>query len=206
MRELWAELSASMRLLRVNAGMSLRQAELASGWGRGTLSQVENGKARPGRDLVEWYEQRFHGDGLLLSLYAEARGARGPLTSLRAGPPNVLDGDALIVEAPLLPAGELVPTGAEIVAGWTFHNTGPVSWEQRRLQRIGAHAAVRLIASPPFVPIPDCGPGERVDVRVPIRIPEVASTFAAHWTVVDESGRSCFNPPVVVRVVVTASP
>ena len=67
--ELWAELSASMRLLRQRAGMSLRQAELASGRGRGTLSQFENGKARPGRDLVEWYEATFFGDGLLLSLY-----------------------------------------------------------------------------------------------------------------------------------------
>jgi transcriptional regulator with XRE-family HTH domain len=193
-QELWAELSASMRALRRNAGMSLRQAELASGRGRGTLSQIENGKARPSRDLTEWYDATFGGDGLLLSLYAEARGAHGP-TSQRHFYPNVRDGDAMAVESALLPEGELVPCGSDVVAGWTLANTGTVAWSGRCVERVGAHAAARLIASAPEVPVPDCRPGERVRVELVLTVPEVAGTFAAHWVMVGDDRRPCFDGP-----------
>ena len=60
-RELWLELGANMRALRTAAGLSIRQVEAQSGIGRGTLSQVENGKARASRRLVEWYDAELHG-------------------------------------------------------------------------------------------------------------------------------------------------
>jgi transcriptional regulator with XRE-family HTH domain len=205
-RELWAELSASMRILRVNAGMSLRQAEVASGRGRGSLSQIENGKARPGRDIVEWYEATFQGDGVLVSLYSEARGIRGPREGVREVVGQAEPGDALQVESPLLAEGALVRAGAAVVAGWTLVNAGTVPWRGRRLKRVGAVAAARLISSGPFVEVPDCAPGARVPVEVAITIPFLASTFAAHWVVTDGSDRSCYQPPAVVSVLVTAAP
>jgi len=191
-QELWAELSASMRAMRRNAGMSLRQAELASGRGRGTLSQIENGKARPSRDLVEWYDKSFGGDGLLLSLYAEARGAHGP-TSQRHFFPHLQDGDAISVEGALLAEGELVECGADVIAGWTLRNRGGVPWRGRFVERVGAHAAARLIASAPEAPIPDCEPGAAVQVQVVLTVPEVAGTFAAHWVIVGDDRRPCFE-------------
>jgi transcriptional regulator with XRE-family HTH domain len=195
-----------MRILRVNAGMSLRQAELASGRGRGTLSQIENGKARPARDVIEWYDATFHGDGLLISMYSEARGIRGPRERDRSLGADVEPGDALQVESPLLPDGALVRPGADLVAGWTLVNAGTARWRGRRLQRVGTLAAVRLISSGPYADIPDCAPGDRVAVEVPITIPSVASTFAAHWVVTDTAGRSPYQPPALIRVVVTAAP
>lgn len=205
-QELWAELSASMRALRRNAGMSLRQAELASGRGRGTLSQIENGKARPGRDLTEWYDTTFGGDGLLLSLYAEARGAHGP-TSQRHFFPNVRAGDAMRVESSLLPEGELVQCGSDVVAGWTLVNSGTVAWTGRQLERVGANAAARLIASAPGTPVPDCEPGDRLRIEVAFTVPEVPGTFAAYWLMVDADGRPCFEGSTGrVRVAVTARP
>ena len=205
-QELWAELSATMRILRRNAGMSLRQAELASGRGRGTLSQIENGKARPSRDLAEWYDATFGGDGLLLSLYAEARGAHGP-TSQRHFFPHVQAGDGVAVESALVPDGDLVECGSDVIAGWTLANTGAVPWAGRFVERVGAHAAARLIASAPSAPIPDCAPGERVRVEVALTVPEVAGTFAAHWVVVGPDRRPCFDGAAGrLRVIVTARP
>lgn len=204
-RELWAELSATMRVLRQRSGVSLRQAELASGRGRGTLSQIENGKAHPGRDLVEWYDTAFSGDGLLLSLYAEARGAHGPSSRPQAFP-HIRPGDVVKVEETVLAEGELVPCGADVVAGWVLFNAGSVPWSGRRLERVGAHTAVRLIGSPRATPIPDCEPGDRTRVEFPISVPDVAGTFAAHWIVVDADGRRCYEPSERLRVLITARP
>jgi transcriptional regulator with XRE-family HTH domain len=192
-----------MRLLRVAAGLSLRQAEVASGHGRGTLSQVENGKARPARELVEWYDTSLNGDGLLISLYAEARGARGPGAS-RVDPARVRPGDALRVEAPLLALGTLVRPGAHLTAGWTFVNTGRVAWFGRRLRRIGVPAAARMITSPPAGSLPDCGPGAAASITVPVDVPGQAGTFAAYWQVVDSEGCPCFGPAETITLLVVA--
>lgn len=203
---LWAELGASMRLLRQNAGRSLRQVEAASGWGRGTLSQVENGKARPSRGLVEWYDAVLGGDHVLLSIYAEARGAHGPSAPGRPADLRIIDGDALAVDRPLLPFGVAVPVGSTVTAGWTLVNAGTVDWAQRRLGRVGAHAAARLLASAPAVPIPHCAAGDRVQLNVEIKVPLLPGTFAAYWQVLDAEGRRCFPVADALSVLVTAQP
>lgn len=207
MRELWAELSSTMRLVRQNAGMSLRQAELASGRGRGVLSQVETQKARPNRDLVEWYDTTFDGDGLLVSLYVEARTA-GPAstpawTKVR---PHALDGDAMAVDAALVAAGELVATGADVVAGWTLHNCGTVRWQQRSLRRVGAPAGTSLLRSAIRTPVPDCRPGELADVRLTLGAPDRPGTVAAYWEVTDDCGRPLYDRAHLLSVVVVVRP
>lgn len=180
-----------MRALRESAGVSLRQAEARSGWGRGTLSQVENGKARPSRTLVEWYEQAFDADGLLLSTYAEARGAHR--SEYRDSPaPHVLDGDAFECANPLLPVGALVRAGRTVTVGWTLHNTGTVSWTGRQLRRVGAHAAAQLLGSPRAVDLPDCPPSGTVDARIEVTAPATPGTLAAYWQIVDARSRPCF--------------
>lgn len=201
MTEVWRRLGADMRALRVQAGRSLRQAETASGWGRGTLSQVENGKARPSRALVDWYEAAFDGDGLLVSTFAEARGAH------RAGPSRadglaVVPGDGFAVDGATLPHGQLVPAGADLEAGWTFVNTGDVAWQGRRLRRVGTHSAAQLLSSPRSVAMDDCRPGGTVSVRVPLHAPETPGTLAAYWSIVDEDDRRCYPAPSLVDVLV----
>jgi transcriptional regulator with XRE-family HTH domain len=205
-RELWVELGATMRMLRTRAGMSLRQAELASGRGRGTLSQIENGKARPGRDLVEWYDAAFGSDGLLQSIYAEARGAHGPQNSRPGdGAVEPLPGDELRVSHASLASGQLVEPGSLLTAGWLLCNAGSVPWVGRRLRRVGTHAGVRLIVSRPAVPVPDCLPGDAVTVQVEVEVPPIAGTFAAYWQLVDLYDRPCFPGPTPFAVVLTAS-
>jgi transcriptional regulator with XRE-family HTH domain len=202
-QELWAELGASMRILRTAAGVSLRRAELMSGRGRGSLSQVENGKARPSRDLVEWYDDAFSGDGLLLSIFAEARGAHGR-RSRQGQDLHVLEGDAMRVLRDALAHGERVPPGARLPASWTVGNDGAVPWNGRRLRRMGAAGAVRVITSPAFVSVPDCPPGEQVVVTVPVTVPDAPGTYAAYWSMVDAAGCVCFAGPTKFALVVTA--
>lgn len=180
-----------MRALRANAGVSLRQAETRSGWGRGTLSQVENGKARPSRALVEWYETAFDADGLLLSAYAEARGAHRTERRVEL-PPHLTEGDDFQCANPLLPSGALVRAGRIVTLGWTLRNTGTVAWVDRRLRRVGTHAAAQLLTSPPAVDLDDCPPGGAVDARVEVTTPSTPGTLAAYWQIVDAEGRPCF--------------
>lgn len=179
-----------MRVLRESAGVSLRQAEARSGWGRGTLSQVENGKARPSRALVEWYETAFDADGLLLSAYAEARGAHRNERPVL--PAHITEGDAFDCADPLLPTGALVRAGQAVTLGWTLRNTGTVAWVGRRLRRVGAHAAAQLLISPPAVDLGDCPPGGAVDARIEVTAPSTPGTLVAYWQIVDPEGRPCF--------------
>lgn len=204
-RELWAELSASMRALRTNAGMSLRKVEAEAGFGRGTLSQVETAKARPNRDVVEWYDTAFGGDGLLLSLYAEARGAHGP-SSRRASAAAIDPADALLVMSVEPAHGGVVTTGSVVCARWKIRNAGAVPWRDRRLERVGARAGMRLVASDASVRLPDCEPGDAVVVEAPLGIPAASATYAATWQVVDAEGRLALPLDLALSVHLVARP
>lgn len=204
-RELWLELGASMRALRIAAGVSLRQAELASGRARGTLSQVENGKARPGRELVDWYDATFGGDGLLLSIYAEARvGPVAPRSAVRNGGSAIacVGADGVEVVSMHPPAGHLVPADVPVEVSWTLRNAGTSAWFGRQLRRIGAYAGSRTISSPAVVDVPDAIPGEIVTVELLVRSPSSAGTAVAYWLMV-AAGEPCAVPQPVVAALLT---
>lgn len=199
-RELWQELGASMRALRIAAGVSLRQAELASGRGRGTLSQAENGKARPSRDLVEWYDATFGGDGLLLSIYAEARvGPLPPRLASSSGGSVIacLGADGVDVVATYPPAGHIVPADVDVDVSWTLRNAGALRWRERQLRRIGPRAGARTIASPAAIDVPDTAPGSTAVVKCVIRSPASAGTAVAYWQMYTADEPSAVNQPVV---------
>lgn len=200
--QVWQELSASLRQLRAAAGDSLRAVEKTTGWGRGSLSQIENGKARPTRAQVEWYDARFGGDGLLVAMYAEARGAHGPTGR---GPVEAMlrTGDSVEVTDVDTPLGAVVRTGATVPVGWTLHNTGTVPWRGRHLHRVGPRAAPGLIGSPTTAALPDCAPGDHVSVRFDIEMPMIAATLAAYWEITDQQGRPCYQVPILLRAVLT---
>lgn len=203
MVEIWAELGDTMRQLRRASGESLRQLEAESMWHRGTLSEVETGKSRPSQELIDYYDTRFAGDGLLQSLYAEAHAISpvvGPLLNRR--PERQVAGDAMDVLESAVPAGVLVQPGAEFVVGWTLRNAGSVPWIERGLVRVGASAGARLIAGPPEQPMPDAAPGHTVDVVITLVAPEFSGTVAAHWRMVHANGDFCFSANE--RLVVTA--
>ena len=201
--ELWAELGATMRALRVQADRSLRTVERASGWGRGTLSQVENGRARANREQVEWYDAHLGGDGLLVAMYVEARTAHA-VPRQRALGTGTVPGDAFEMVTSVLASGESARVGSTLAAGWTLRNAGTVAWTERSLARVGAPAALRLITSDALVPVGPCEPGETVDVHFKITVPDAAGTLAAYWHIVDRDGRPCFAPPTLLPVTLLA--
>ena len=202
--EIWDELGTTMRGLRRAAGQSLRQVEKDSGIGRGTLSQIENGKARASRRAVDWYDNHLGGDGLLASMYGEARGAHRQEPAGHPSEAAVQDGDAFAVLACTVPTGAVVEAGAHLDVIWTVVNSGRVHWQGRRLARVGTHRALRLINSDPWVSLPDCAAGERAHARATIAVPELPGTLAAYWQIVDDRGRPCFRAPSLIALIVTA--
>lgn len=196
---LWSELGSTMRRMRGEAGVSLRELESRGQWRRSTISQVENGIARPSRQLVEWYESELGSDGLLLSIYAEARACQ-----LRSVVPDDGGDDVLLTIDVDPPAGLLVNRAARLQARLTVANAGRTPWRERRLQRVGAYAGRRLISSAPYVTVPDVAPGEHADVVIPVRAPELPGSAVAYWRLADREGRRAGSAgePVAVLLVV----
>lgn len=193
-----------MRRARDEAGVSLRELENRGAWRRSTISQVENAKARPSRELVEWYDAELGTDGLLLSIYAEARSRQ--LLSRRGDDPADGPSDVVAVIDVDPPAGLLVDRAARLQATFTLANNGPTAWQGRELHRMGAYAGLRLINSAPETPVPDTAPGEIATVVLTLRAPERAGSVVAYWSMVDQDGRECATtcPPIAVLLVVEA--
>ena len=58
-----------MRKLRETTTWSVRQTAKEYGRSAAHISRVERGGSPPTRELVQFYEDQFEGDGLLLSLF-----------------------------------------------------------------------------------------------------------------------------------------
>ena len=199
----WDELSETMRRLRRASGESLRRVEAQSKWTRGALSQVETGKARPSLALVEFYDERYEGNGLLSSLFAEAHAihtAVGPVVTTPAT--RALPGDAMGVLHCDVVNGQLVGPSSELPITWTVCNSGTVSWRGRLLRRVGATGGVRLLSGPASVAIPDADPGALVRVETTVTAPDVAGTVTGHWRMAHPDGSYCYAPDVVLQVTV----
>jgi hypothetical protein len=190
---LWDELGASMRRARRGTGLSLRQAQVRSGYSKGMLSLAENAKARPSRQLVHWYDEQFAADGLLLSIYAEALTASVPDPLRSVGrTERPVEGDAMTCIAVSPPSGHVAAPGAELVVRWTVRNAGTVAWVGRALRRIGAVDGARVLTSERTVPVPDTHPGAEVEVACAVVAPSRVGTVAGFWEIVDDHGGATF--------------
>jgi hypothetical protein len=196
--DLWRELGESMRRLRRANFKSLRQVEAESGWGRGLLSQVENGKARPAAELVEFYDLNFGGDGLLIALQVDAYMVQSRSNAgARSARERLVPGDRAEI-APQHPAqGLVVAPSASVEVVWAARNTGSVPWRGRRLHRVGAVAGTRVISSPRQLELPDVDPGDCVEVQDTVTAPAAAGTMLAHWRLCDADGAYCFASNVL---------
>jgi transcriptional regulator with XRE-family HTH domain len=193
-----------MRRVRGEAGVSLRDLEARGAWRRSTISQVETGKARPSRELVEWCDAELGSDGLLLSIYAEALAHQ--LRTHGSETCDVCLDDVRVVDVDP-PAGLLVPPGARLPARVTLRNAGRQSWRGRELRRMGAYAGLRLIGSTPETPVPDADPGEIVDVAIDLHAPEVPGSAIAYWKLATGPGDNAHecaqsSPPIAVLLLV----
>src|ERR1700682_2765076 len=99
----------TMQKLRLVHGVRVRQTADEYGCSASHISRVERGDTKASRALVQFYEERFEADGLLLSLFEVAehaneqkrqRGRRGKLK-------RAIEGDATAFVDDTIPQGTL---------------------------------------------------------------------------------------------------
>ena len=159
------------------------------------ISRVEQG-SKPSRELVQFYEDTFQGDGLLLSLFEVAehnaeqdrRRAGGKRPRLR----RAIPGDASTFVDDTIPHGTLMEPGQMFEQTWRVRNSGEVAWEGRRLERQGPLTGPGLISSLRYVDIPDTKPGQVAAITAPFKAPTYDCSSIAYFKMVDAKGILCF--------------
>lgn len=185
----------SMQKLREINFWTVKDTAKAFGCSPSHISRVEHG-SMPSRELVQFYEDTFEGDGLLLSQFEvaihaseqERRRAGGHRPRLR----QAIPGDASTFIDDTIPHGTLMKPGAVFVKSWRIRNCGSVLWTNRQLERQGPLTGPGLISSPRYIPILDTPPGETVRISTPLKAPTYDCASIAYFKMVDEEGKLCF--------------
>lgn len=97
--------------------------------------------------------------------------------------------------------GAFVKVGSTFEQTWELENTGFVRWQDRALKEL---ASEELRPTQSVVPIPPCGPGERVTVTVEFTAPAEPSSCRSVWQMVDADGRVAFPWAAGIRCQVLA--
>jgi transcriptional regulator with XRE-family HTH domain len=185
-----------MQKLRLVHGVTGKQVAEEFGCSPSHISRVELGQNKPTRALVQFYEQRFEADGMLLSLFEVAEHApeqeRRRAGGRRPKLYRALPGDASTFLGDTIPHGTLMAPGQAFVKTWRIRNSGTVPWQGRRLERAGPLTGPGLISSLRFVDVPDTAPGETVEIAAPLKAPTYDCTSIAYFKLVDSEGRLCF--------------
>jgi transcriptional regulator with XRE-family HTH domain len=185
----------NMQKLRQVSGLTGKQVAQEFGCSPAHISRIEKG-SKPSQELVQFYEDRFGGDGLLLSLYRvaaqapeqERRRAGGKRPKLQRAVP----GDASSFVDDTVPHGTLLEPGQVFEQTWRVKNSGTVAWQGRRLERQGPLTGPGLISSLRFVDIPETKPGEVVAITAPLKAPTYDCSSIAYFKMVDGAGVLCF--------------
>jgi transcriptional regulator with XRE-family HTH domain len=178
--------------LREQAGITQAQVAADIGIDPSLISRVERG-SRPASDrIIRYYGERFGAPDLLSGLAEIARESerdrrrrRNPLLIARQAR-YPLEGDEARFVAETPPDGATVPCGATFTKSWTIRNSGSMPWHGRRLRRIGPTTGPWTLTSARFVPVPDTNPGEKVEVSVQLRAPQMETAAVAQWKMVDK--------------------
>jgi transcriptional regulator with XRE-family HTH domain len=210
-----------MRELRNAAGVNLQELARSSEWSKSRLSNAELGREAATYDIVRFYEERFHAQGVLLSLYQaleEERRERDrrrrpkrrvapaepwatptyPAVSPRAvGYPH---DRSVFIRDVSVPDDTVVQAGEHFVKIWEIQNGGKVIWEDRFLTRQGPSRGADIMESPPIVPIPPTESGEHVQIAVEMRAPFAEGSSVSIWKMTDEDGNLFFADTYVYGV------
>jgi transcriptional regulator with XRE-family HTH domain len=185
----------SMQKQRLIHGWTGKQAAAAFGCSPSHISRVEQG-SKPSRELVQFYEDTFEADGLLLSLFEVVEHApeqeRRRVGGRRPKVHRAAPGDASIFVGDSIPHGTLMQPGQVFEQTWQVRNSGTVAWAGRRLERQGPLTGPGLITSLRFVDIPDTEPGEVATITAPLKAPTYDCSSIAYFKMVDADGRLCF--------------
>lgn len=186
----------TMRKLRQTTKVSAAQTARDFGCNASHISRVERGDNAPSRALVQFYEDRFEGDGMLLSLYEVAIQAgeqeRRRLGGRRPGMLRAVPGDASTFVDDTIPHGTLMTPAQQFVKTWRVRNSGTAPWEGRRLERQGPLTGPGLITSERCVTVPDTKPGGVATISVELKAPGYDCTSIAYFKMVDGEGALCF--------------
>jgi transcriptional regulator with XRE-family HTH domain len=184
-----AVLGWTMRAMRRVAKVSGADLAAQFGCSPSHISRVEHGTAKPSRELVQFYEDTFQADGLLLSLYevvAHANeqnrrrtGGRRAQSLIQAEP-----GDASRFIGDTIPHGMLIRPGESFEKQWRIENTGSVPWVGRQLERQGPVTGPGLITSERYVEILDTAPGETASITARLRAPSYDCSSIAYFKMV----------------------
>ncbi len=184
-----------MQKLRLVNGWTGKQVAESFGCSPSHISRVEQG-SKPSRELVQFYEDTFQADGMLLSLFEVAEHApeqeRRRAGGHRPGLKRSIPGDASTFVGDTIPHGSLMKPGQMFEKTWRIKNSGTVSWQGRRLERQGPLTGPGLITSPRFTDIPDAEPGEIVEIAAQLKAPTYDCSSIAYFKMVDTKGRLCF--------------
>jgi transcriptional regulator with XRE-family HTH domain len=189
-------LAWTMQKLRMVNGVTGKQVAQEFGCSPAHISRVEQGHTKPSRELVQFYEQRFEAEGMLLSIFEVAdhaaeqdrRRAGGKRPRLH----RAIAGDASTFVSDTIPHGTLMAPGQVFEKAWRIKNSGTMSWQGRRLERQGPLTGPGLITSLRFAEVPDARPGDTVEITAPLKAPTYDCASIAYFKMVDAEGRLCF--------------
>lgn len=185
-----------MQKLRLANNVTGRQIAQEFGCSPAHISRIEQGSTKPSRELVQFYDDRLDGEGMLLSLYEaavhapeqERRRAGGKRPKLQ----RALPGDASAFVGDTIPHGTLMTPSQVFEKVWTIRNSGTVPWSGRRLERQGPLTGPGLITSERYAAVPTAKPGETVQITAQLKAPSYDCTSIAYWKMVDADGALCF--------------
>jgi len=185
-----AVLGWTMRQLRRVAKVSGARIAKEFGCSPSHISRVEHGTSKPSRELVQFYEEAFEADGMLLSLFevVEHAAEQGRRRSGGHRPRLVHaePGDASTFVGDTIPHGTRLAPGEWFEKEWQVRNSGKVPWIGRQLERQGPLTGPGLITSERYVPIPDTKPGKVAAIRAKLRAPSYDCSSIAYFKMVRE--------------------
>jgi transcriptional regulator with XRE-family HTH domain len=188
-------LGLTMQKLRIVNGWTGKQVAEAFGCSPSHISRVEQG-SKPSRELVQFYEDTFEADGLLLSLFEVAESApeqeRRRAGGRRPKLQRAISGDASTFVGDTIPHGTRMEPGQVFEKVWQVRNSGIVAWQRRRLERQGPLTGPGLITSERFVAIPNTEPDETVEIVAQLKAPGYDCSSIAYFKMVDADGKLCF--------------
>jgi transcriptional regulator with XRE-family HTH domain len=146
----------SMQKARQVHGWTVKRTAQAFGCSSSHISRVEHG-SRPSRALVQFYDETFAAEGLLLSIFEvvehapeqDRRRSGGRRAVLKRG----ISGDASRFVDDTIPHGTLMKPGAIFLKTWRIRNSGTVAWRDRWLERQGP---IITVGAPLLAPTYDC--------------------------------------------------
>ncbi len=117
-------------------------------------------------------------------------------------PAPLVDHATFAGEFDAIPDGTVLPPGSAFTKTWRLLNKGTTTWSAGyRLLRVSGHS----LGAPASIAVPQCPPGQAVDLTVAFVAPTAAEDYKSTWQLVDPQGRP-FGQQVWTEIKVRVAP